>query len=884
MSLHRFAFCVGLAAFGAARPCAGQELIPQGAEWRYRKGAIAPPAAWKERSFDDSAWEAGPTGIGYGDGDDATVLNDMENGYIAVFARRRFDADPAEIARLVLRIRYDDGFVAYLNGAEAARRSLGAEGTAVAFDAPADDHEAQGFESIDLTSKIPLLVAGTNVLAIEIHNRTLDSSDLSLDPVLAANEDPTCGPYPPGFCVTTYAGGFTSPVAVAFTGDGRMLVAERRGLVWVVEGGNRKPDPFIDLQAEINNAGDRGLLGIEVDRNFSTNGHVYFLHVVDPMPGSPEEASESITFGRLTRYTAVGDAVDPASRKMLIGTSAQDGFIHCHSSHAIGSVKQGLDGGLFAGTGDGGHFDFTDGGQDVTAFDAGCATTFGAANDIGALRSQRLDSLAGKLVRIDPDTGLGLPDNPYFDGDASSVRSRVWVSGLRNPFRFTVRPDTAATGTLFVGDVGWNAWEELNAAHGGENFGWPCYEGSGAQSSYQTSNLTRSACQVISSAEVTAPVLAWDHSNAGTLGFVGNCVSGACFYTGSTYPAAYQGALFFSDYGQNWMRVLRVDDADQLLGVNDFASGLQGPVDIESDPISKDLFYVALGAGEVRRIEYTVGNRSPIVSATGLPTSGVAPLDVQVSGAGTVDPDGDSITYEWNFGDGSPLDTNRDAAHTYAAAGTFTATLTASDDRGGVGSKSVVIQATAEPLNVAITSPPAGTRFYGGEEFTLRADVTGPSGGDPLPREWVVNLLHDTHVHPEWFVSNELEPVFTAESHGDDEDSYSYEITVTVRNVDAQTASASVDLLPGAILRGDGNADATIDISDAVLTVLHLFEGVEARCALALDADGSGTLQVTDAIAILGYLFQEGPPPRSPFPQCGVAANPAALPCQVGCP
>src|SRR4030095_8938099 len=119
---------------------------------------------------------------------------------------------------------------------------------------------------------------------------------------------------------------------------------------------------------------------------------------------------------------------------------------------------------------------------------------------------------------------------------------------------------------------------------------------------------------------------------------------------------------------------------------------------------------------------------------------------------------------------------------------------------------------------------------------------------------------------------------FTAESHGDDEDSYSYEITVTVRNVDAQTASASVDLLPGAILRGDGNADATIDISDAVLIVLHLFEGVEARGALALDAEGSGTLQVTDAIAILGYLFQEGPPPRSPFPQCGVAANPAALP------
>src|SRR5262245_39085731 len=193
------------------------DLIPTGAVWRYLKGTAQPPADWNTRGFTDTGWAEGPAGIGYGDGDDATVLDDMLGNYVTIYTRRSFPVDnPASVQTLVLRISYDDGFVAYLNGVEVLRRSMGADGSPVAFDTLASDHEAQGFEAFDLTSKIPLLTTGANLLAVEVHNRDLMSSDLSFHPNLQANVPVTGGPLPPGFVTDTLAGGFSSPVAVAF--------------------------------------------------------------------------------------------------------------------------------------------------------------------------------------------------------------------------------------------------------------------------------------------------------------------------------------------------------------------------------------------------------------------------------------------------------------------------------------------------------------------------------------------------------------------------------------------------------------------------------------------------------------------------------------------
>ena len=180
--------CVSLVLAG---PTLSQEsvLVEVGDTWRILKGTVAPPVDWTSPVFSDLSWIEGASGIGYADGDDATVLDDMEDGYAAFFARRAFTATGiGSLTNLVLQIDYDDGFVAYLNGTEIARRGLGTAGSVVAFDQLADPgREAGPDEYIDASAGLASLVEGTNVLAIELHNTELDSSDASLIPRLIGN-------------------------------------------------------------------------------------------------------------------------------------------------------------------------------------------------------------------------------------------------------------------------------------------------------------------------------------------------------------------------------------------------------------------------------------------------------------------------------------------------------------------------------------------------------------------------------------------------------------------------------------------------------------------------------------------------------------------------
>ena len=164
--------------------------IAKGNTWRYFKGTQEPPSDWNSIGFDDSGWAMGPSGFGYGDSDDATVLNDMQSGYISVYLRKEFTvADPSAVTTLELSMDYDDSFVAYLNGIPVARANV--TGTPPAYTVAADsDHEASAGNSspqpVEYFSIDPaLLVAGTNVLAIQGHNKSIDSSDFSLIPELA---------------------------------------------------------------------------------------------------------------------------------------------------------------------------------------------------------------------------------------------------------------------------------------------------------------------------------------------------------------------------------------------------------------------------------------------------------------------------------------------------------------------------------------------------------------------------------------------------------------------------------------------------------------------------------------------------------------------------
>jgi hypothetical protein len=190
---------LGIALFGAVAEAMtihfgaeGVPFIQVGDTWRFFRGwepASTPPDAWTDPNFDDSAWEAGPSGFGFGDNDDATVLDDMQGQYVTVYLRKEFAvASPVPAGALELTIDYDDGFIAYLNGREVARRGMPA-GAATYQTLASASHEAGTPETISLGAAGDWLRAGKNVLAIEGHNNGLTSSDLSLIPALRVGPD-----------------------------------------------------------------------------------------------------------------------------------------------------------------------------------------------------------------------------------------------------------------------------------------------------------------------------------------------------------------------------------------------------------------------------------------------------------------------------------------------------------------------------------------------------------------------------------------------------------------------------------------------------------------------------------------------------------------------
>ncbi|HAV61692.1 MAG TPA: hypothetical protein DCY13_04920 [Verrucomicrobiales bacterium] len=169
--------------FYSFQPAEATSLVRTGDTVKYFKGTSQPAAGWTDAVYNDSVWLSGPTGIGFGDSDDATVLTDMMGAYTTVFARKTFNVvDPSIFSRLELRMDYDDGFVAYLNGQEIARAN--ASGTPLFNSVASGSHEAGSPETFDVTAFKANLVTGNNVLAVVGLNQAIDSSDFSLIPEL----------------------------------------------------------------------------------------------------------------------------------------------------------------------------------------------------------------------------------------------------------------------------------------------------------------------------------------------------------------------------------------------------------------------------------------------------------------------------------------------------------------------------------------------------------------------------------------------------------------------------------------------------------------------------------------------------------------------------
>lgn len=461
-----------------------------------------------------------------------------------------------------------------------------------------------------------------------------------------------------GFVDERLVGGFTLPVTFVRLPDGRLLVAEKAGVVRVVKGGVVLPDAFLDIRSRVNDYWDRGLLGLAADPEFSTNAFVYlfYVHDDDPLTYSGPKTS------RVIRVTASGDTADLATELVLLSGLPADS-----PSHDGGALRFGPDGMLWITTGD--------------------AASFNAVDPL-ALRTQQLDSFAGKLLRVDR-VGRGLADNPFWNGDAAAVRSKVWAYGFRNPFRLTFRP---GSGRPYVADVGANDWEEVNAVVRGGNHGWPCVEGPAPQAGYQA----LAECQALYAggpSGVVMPVVTYPHVT-GTAS-----VTGGAFYSGTAFPSTYRGAYLFGDFSRGALHAVAIDAADTTAGpIRGFGTGIDGVVDVQAD--GDVLLYVSVTAGEIRRIRYVpdTGPRetrylSDALEMATYGSNGAGPIELDRSHGSTGAGDGGLLTlggetFAKGFGVHAPSDIR------FALGGACSAFSTAvgiDDETRGTGSVSFEI-------------------------------------------------------------------------------------------------------------------------------------------------------------------------------------------------
>jgi uncharacterized repeat protein (TIGR01451 family) len=605
---------------------------------------------------------------------------------------------------------------------------------------------------------------------------------------------------PQGFQETTLP--FTTlvnPTAIEFAADGRVFIAEKSGRIKVFSNlTDSTPDLFADLSANVHNFWDRGMLGLALDPGFTTGRpYVYVLYTYDaPIGGSPPTWGDNcptppgptgdgcVVSARLSRLTANGNQMT-GPEQVLINDWCQQ-----YPSHSIGSLAFGGDGALYVSGGDGASFNFADWGQDGNPLNP-CGDPPGGVGaqlspptaEGGALRSQDLrtpfdplhpsdpTSLDGAILRINPDTGQGMPDNPLA-GSSDPNERRIIAHGLRNPFRITIRPGTSE---VWFGDVGWNTWEEINRIADPlgfvENFGWPCYEGVGHQPGYDSANLN--ICENLYAQgtgfdvppHYAPPYYTYNHSakvvpgescppNPDGTG-ASSSTAGVAFYTGGPFPDSYDGALFFADYSRDciWVMFPGTNGLPNPNNKATFVAPAANPVDLQVGPDGA-LYYPDFDGGTIRRIAYAA-NQPPIASATGSPTNGPAPLTVNFDGSGSSDPEGGPLAYAWDLdGDGAFDDSTAvQPTYTYTQPGTYNARLRVTDNQNqSATSAPVAISANNTPPTGTIDAPAAGTTWKVGDLISFDGSATDPQQGT-LPDSalsWELIMHHcpsDCHTH-----------------------------------------------------------------------------------------------------------------------------------------
>lgn len=298
------------------------------------------------------------------------------------------------------------------------------------------------------TAAIPIVIPGTtSENAVESNSA---EGSAATDPTPEIDEQPegdspdssgsvTSFPDPQDYQWTEVARGFNRPLDLQHAGGQHLFIVEQRGIIWLIFEGELLSEPYLDIRDRVNDgANEQGLLGLAFHPAYAENGFLYLNYT---------QVDDSTVIARFARSEDPNRA-DPGSELKLLE------FGQPYRNHNGGGLAFGRDGMLYIATGDGGSADDPEG------------------------NGQSLETFLGKLLRIDVDTATayGIPaDNPFVTREG---QPEIWAYGLRNPFRFSF---DSANGDLYIGDVGQNAWEEIDfqpeASNGGENYGWNIREG-----------------------------------------------------------------------------------------------------------------------------------------------------------------------------------------------------------------------------------------------------------------------------------------------------------------------------------------------------------------------------------------------------------------------
>lgn len=313
-----------------------------------------------------------------------------------------------------------------------------------------------------------------------------------------ANSAQGAATLPPNFARSQVVGGLASPTAMEFAPDGRLFVAEQRGTLRVVKAGGTLAT-FVNISGRVDSAGERGLLGVAIDPNFSKNQYVYLYFTQRATGTSPAH-------NRVIRLTAKGNRARAGTEKLILRLNN----LSSAKNHNGGAIHFGRDGKLYVAVGE---------------------------NANGA-NAQSLRNLKGKMLRINKD-GTIPQGNPFYDRVTGNNRA-IWALGLRNPFSFAIQP---RTGKMFINDVGEQRWEEINRGAKGANYGWPRYEGPESDSKYRN------------------PVFVYGHGSTKATGCA--ITGGAFYNpTTRQFPSGYVGDYFFADFCSGWIRRLDAATGD----------------------------------------------------------------------------------------------------------------------------------------------------------------------------------------------------------------------------------------------------------------------------------------------------------------------------------